>query len=177
MKVLESCDDPGQQLALGDGPQGDARLEVVLARLSAELGEDALFSAEVAASHRPEAAYSPRPFRVEETEAGLLAELPGSRPELAPAAATSRERPSRLFPRPSPLEAFVDPRGLLEAARLWGKRRRVTALAGPERLCGEWWGDEPFSRDYFRVQFEGLGPAWVFRDARDGRFYLHGMFD
>mgnify|MGYP006216214101 CR=1 FL=1 len=35
----------------------------------------------------------------------------------------------------------------------------------------------PYSRDYYRVHFEGLGPAWVFRDGKDGRFYLQGLFD
>ena len=32
-------------------------------------------------------------------------------------------------------------------------------------------------RDYYRVLFEGLGPVWVYREAKDGRYYLHGMFD
>jgi len=56
-------------------------------------------------------------------------------------------------------------------------RRRATAVAGPERLCGDWWESEAYRRDYYRVHFEGLGPVWIFRDAEDGRFYLQGMFD
>ncbi|HZI10056.1 MAG TPA: DNA polymerase Y family protein, partial [Myxococcus sp.] len=78
---------------------------------------------------------------------------------------------------PAWLDAEVAESGRLLAARLGGKRHRVTALAGPERLEGEWWSETPYQRDYYRVHFEGLGPAWVFRDGRDGRFYLQGLFD
>lgn len=91
-------------------------------------------------------------------------------------AETLRERPSRFFVRPSTLEAELGEEGEILSARLLGKRRRVQAVAGPERLTGEWW-DEEFVRDYYRVYFEGLGPVWIYRDERDGRFYLHGMFD
>jgi protein ImuB len=88
-----------------------------------------------------------------------------------------KERPSRLLEQPATLDAEVTESGELLAAWLLGKRRRVMAMAGPERLGGEWWAQNPYSRDYYRVHFEGLGPAWVFRDARDGRFYLQGLFD
>ena len=87
------------------------------------------------------------------------------------------ERPSRLVSRPTPLDAELGPDGALLSARLQGARRRVVALTGPERLSGEWWAPEPYSRDYYRLHLEGLGPVWVFRDARDGRFYLQGFFD
>ena len=49
-------------------------------------------------------------------------------------------------------------------------------LGGAGAAVGDWW-EAAYARDYYRVHFEGLGPAWVFRDERDGRFYLHGMFD
>ena len=88
-----------------------------------------------------------------------------------------RERPARLLEQPATLDAEVAESGELLAAWLLGKRRRVMSLAGPERLSGEWWAADPYSRDYYRVHFEGLGPAWVFRDAKDGRFYLQGLFD
>lgn len=223
VRVDEACEDRGQQLGLGDEPQGDAALEVVLARLATALGEEALFSAEAQPWHRPETAYSPKPFRPQTRAGGLLGELPEERravnvsapkeeasltpwdpgapwpkervvvekpasrkkkgraeevrAQLAVEPATLRERPARLFSQAAVLDAFVDERGVIAAARLLGKRRRVLSLSGPERLCGEWWGTDPYSRDYFRVQFDGLGPAWIYRDAKDGRFYLQGMFD
>lgn len=178
VRVLEACEDRGQQLTLGEGPEGDAALEVVLARLSAALGEETLFAADVHAQHRPERAYAPRPFRLERKASGLLAELPAERARDVPRPEeTHRERPSRLLDPPPRLEAVVDEGGTLRAARVLGQRREVLALAGPERLAGEWWAPEPFSRDYYRVHFDGVGPVWIYRDARDGRYYLHGMFD
>ncbi len=53
---------------------------------------------------------------------------------------------------------------------------RVITLTPAERLAGAWWG-EPFDRDYHRAEVEGLGACWIFRDARDGRLWLHGFFD
>jgi protein ImuB len=88
-----------------------------------------------------------------------------------------RERPSRVLSCPTTLDVEVTAEGELLAARLGGRRRRVTAMVGPERLSGDWWSEAPYSRDYYQVHFEGVGPAWVFRDGRDGRFYLQGLFD
>src|SRR5258707_6866501 len=87
------------------------------------------------------------------------------------------ERPSRFFERPALLQMELGAQGRVVAARLSGKRRKVLAMAGPERLCGEWWEENPYDREYYRVHFEGLGQVWIFRDQRDGKFYLQGFFD
>jgi protein ImuB len=198
--LLETSEDRGRQLPLGDEPAGDAALEVVLSRLATALGQEALFSAEVAAEHRPEGAYASRAFRPPEPEHGLLAEaahaspraeehalplvsagdpppravsLPSEPPQMR---GTLRERPARFFERPASLDAEIGAAGEIVSARLLGRRRKVEAYAGPERLCGQWWEDT-YARDYYRVHFEGLGQAWIYRDQRDGRFYLQGMFD
>lgn len=178
IRVDESCDEPGNQLALGDHPEGDSALEVVLSRLSTALGEQSLFAAEVKPSHRPESAYVPQPFRPPARDGGLVA---GTRGRVAPSPAqldpALAERPARIFSRPASLEVDLDPEGELVGARFLGKRRKATAIAGPERLCGEWWGEDAYNRDYYRVHFEGFGPTWIYRDTRDGQFYLQGMFD
>lgn len=178
IRVDESCDDPGNQLVLGDHPQGDSALEVVLARLSTALGEQSLFAAEVKPSHRPESAYTHQPFRPPPPDSGLMAAVRGQivsrSPQPDPALA---QRPARIFSRPATLKVDLDPRGELVGARFLGKRRKATAIAGPERLCGEWWGEDPYGRDYYWVHFEGFGPTWIYRDTRDGLFYLQGMFD
>lgn len=176
VRVEESCEDRGQQLSLGDDPSGDAALEVVLSRLTSALGEEALFSAELAPVHRPESAYVPRPFRLPAVHERKESRA-GARQPAAKVDAVLLERPSRLLAQPAALDADLGAQGALVAARLMGKRRKVTAIAGPERLTGEWWAPAPLARDYFRVHFEGLGPVWVYRDAQDGRFYLQGMFD
>lgn len=176
-RVDEHGEDRGQQLALGDVPEGDAALEVVLSRLATTLGEGSLFSAGMEAVHRPEAAHGRRAFRPPEAKRGLAAEVLEGGGVVREAVAAPRERPSRVLAQPAWLDAELTASGELLAARLGGRRHRVTAMTGPERLGGEWWSETPYSRDYYRVHLEGLGPAWVFRDARDGRFYLQGLFD
>jgi protein ImuB len=177
LTVDESCEDRGQQRVLGAMPEGDAGLESVLARLATALGPEALSSPMAADNHRPEAARALAPFRPPPVEQGLQAEARRTPSPEAPVDARSGERPVRLFPEPAVLPVDVGPSGELRGARLLGRRRAVLGLAGPERIGGQWWTPTPFARDYYRVHFEGLGPAWVFRDARDGRFYLHGFFD
>ena len=89
-----------------------------------------------------------------------------------PAAAA---RPTRLLARPEPLLALGEG-GRLTAVRAGGRTLRVLELSPAERLAGEWWA-EPFDRDYHRARVEGLGDCWIFRDAADGRLWLHGFFD
>jgi protein ImuB len=174
LKVVDACDDPGRQLVLGDGPEGDAALEVVLSKLSSALGEEALFSAALVARHRPEAGWDKAGFHPPADHAHFEG---NRRLELPPIPASLRERPSRLLQRPVALEVQVSDGGALLNARVLGRTRKVTQVFGPERLCGDWWGNSPYSRDYYRVQFEGVGALWLFRDAKDGRFYLQGLFD
>lgn len=75
LRVEEDCEDRGQQLSLGDAPEGDASLEVVLSRLATTLGGDALFMAALEDTHRPETAYSERDFRPPAVRRGLEGEL------------------------------------------------------------------------------------------------------
>lgn len=241
VRIDESSADRGRQLILGDAPSGEVALEVVMARLQSALGEDALFSVEPVATHRPEVGWktiAPLPQNAtlpatswlgETAEAPPQQEL--SQPEVAVAAPDSSEvsptqaawgrlfssperpesaaphpaaipakrkwlkrkakteqtgtislstlahRPARMFQEPALLHTEFSPDGSLEHVTLAGKRRRVELLIGPERLVGAWWSPDPFTRDYYRVQLEGVGQLWIFRDGKDGAFYVHGVFD
>ena len=177
LTVDASCEDHGQQRVLGALPEGDAGLESVLARLATAFGPEALSSPRALEDHRPEAARARAPFRPPAAEPGLLAQARRQSPAPQPADALSAERPVRLLAEPSPLPVDLGPAGELQGARLLGRRHAVLGLDGPERISGQWWAAAPFARDYYRVHFEGLGPAWIFRDGGDGRFYLHGFFD
>lgn len=178
VRVEESCEDRGQQLSLGDSPDGDAALEVVISRLSTALGPAALFSAQVREAHRPEQGYSAGHFSPPVRERGLVAEAQawGTAGGVAALPYAQLERPVRMLPTATLLEVDLGPGGRLLGARILGRRRTVVAIAGPERLGGEWWATA-YSRDYYRVHFEGVGPVWVYRDGQDGRFYLQGLFD
>jgi protein ImuB len=87
------------------------------------------------------------------------------------------QRPARLFPSPSKLVASHSAQGALETVVLLGRARRVTRLLGPERLVSHWWAEQPFARDYYRLELEGVGALWVYRDGSDGELYAQGVFD
>jgi protein ImuB len=189
-----------EQLAIGDRPEAFAALEGVLTRLAVRLGDGAVFAAEPADRHRPEAAWRAAPFRPRaRTAAGGCAEEPTAPPRraasrktrgaaLADAAETAlrlepafqdpdpgRFRPTRLLAAPTPIVAEGEG-GRLTSLRIGEREHAVLALDGPERLRGEWWTGG-FERDYFRARLAGLGDCWVYRDGADGRLYLHGFFD
>ena len=96
-------------------------------------------------------------------------------------------RPTRLLPRPEPIETLAL---LPDHPPVWitwrGIRRKVARADGPERVFGEWWKRDAEMiavRDYFRIEDEAGERYWVFR-AGDGensetgshRWFLHGVF-
>jgi protein ImuB len=53
---------------------------------------------------------------------------------------------------------------------------RLAAAAGPSRVSGGQWGSA-YAREYFRAVTGDGRLLWLFRDGRDGRWYLHGWWD
>jgi protein ImuB len=183
LAVVEAGEVPAEQLAVGDRPEVARALDVALSRLAARLGDRSLFAAEAADRHRPEAAYRAGPFLRGAVPARQASPRKGPRPgawpvpppDPAPDPAPPPVRPTRLVEPPRPAVALGEG-GRLSTLRIDGATRAVLSLSGPERLAGEWWS-VPFDRDYYRVRLEGLGEAWIYRDGRDGRLWLHGFFD
>ena len=205
VEALETGPAERVQLCVGERPEVDEALEAVLARLQGGLGEAALGSARPLSRHRPEGAWERAPFRPTDAPAArgpgasegeeakkparakkaFLARLLHREGERAPLSRVPIEedpllrpgaRPTRLLHRPQPLQVELSSAGRLVAVRIGQKRCAAAAVRGPERLCGEWW-KAGFARDYYRALVVGLGGCWIFRDERDGRFYLHGYFD
>lgn len=178
-----------EQLAFGDRPEAVAALEGVLTRLAVRLGDGAVFAAEPVERYRPEGAYRAVPFRPPGRRgpagrggagpsAGRARAAAGEEATTnAPAAEAESDapRPTRLLATPELVVAEGEG-GRLTALHVGGRDRAVLAFQGPERLRGEWWAGA-FDRDYYRVQLDGLGDCWVYRDGADGRLYLHGFFD
>ena len=54
---------------------------------------------------------------------------------------------------------------------------RVVRSWGPERIATGWWRAEDVERDYYRAEWEDGTQVWVYRDQRNGRWFLHGFFD
>ncbi|MDQ1902839.1 DNA polymerase Y family protein [Paracoccus sp. WLY502] len=96
-------------------------------------------------------------------------------------------RPTRLLPRPEPIETLALLPDHPPVSITWrGIRRKVARADGPERVFGEWWKRDAEMiavRDYFRIEDEAGERYWVFR-AGDGensetgshRWFLHGVF-
>jgi protein ImuB len=180
LSTVEVAEAPPEQLSIGDRPEAARALEAVLSRLAARLGEGALFAAAPADRHRPEAAYRAGPFlkaRAAPASRRQRRNGAGTPAATSPAVAILPQavRPTRLLSPPRLVVAEGEG-GRLTALRLGGRAWPVAAMAGPERLAGEWWS-EPFDRDYYRIRLEGLGDCWIYRDGADGRLYLHGLFD
>ncbi|WP_249196832.1 DNA polymerase Y family protein [Gluconobacter cerinus] len=96
-------------------------------------------------------------------------------------------RPTRLLPRPEPVQAMAELPDQPPLFFIWrGVRRKVKCADGPERVFGEWWKDDTeltIARDYFRVEDTSGERFWLYR-AGDGEhgetgsqaWFLHGIF-
>jgi len=90
----------------------------------------------------------------------------------------SRGRPCRLLDSPVPIEvASIVPDGPPIRMEWQREEWRVVRSWGPERIATGWWRAEDVERDYYRAEWEDGTQVWVFRDQRDGRWFLHGFFD
>lgn len=57
-----------------------------------------------------------------------------------------------------------------------GQWKQLITAAGPDRISGGAW-DQGYAREYFRaVTVEGA-LVWLFREAREDRWFLHGKWD
>ncbi len=87
-------------------------------------------------------------------------------------------RPLRLLARPAALVATsVLPEGPPVQFQFAGLRRRVARVWGPERIETGWWRGQTVGRDYYRVETSAGRRFWLFRRLRDGKWFLHGMFE
>ena len=53
---------------------------------------------------------------------------------------------------------------------------RISSAAGPDRVSGGQW-NEPYAREYFRCVTDDGMMVWLFRDAREDEWYIHGWWD
>lgn len=140
---------------LGDGvEQGELRA-VLIERLRARLGFDAVHGVCAVPGHRPERAW----HRVAEPQASY-----------APPDAAAAMRPSRplwLLEQPLPLDSRLG-QPCCEGV--------LVLTDGPERIESGWWDGQDVRRDYYLMRNPRGARLWVFRDGRSGAWYLHGVF-
>ena len=54
--------------------------------------------------------------------------------------------------------------------------QKIIASWGPERIETGWWRGLTVCRDYWRIEVETHQHFWVYRDLRNGGWFLHGEF-
>jgi protein ImuB len=146
---------------------GQAALGVMMSKLGARIGLEAITRLHPGDSHIPE--------KTARVMAAAWSEPAGDWPR------PPRPRPVVLF-RPEPVTAPEDP--AVPARFRWRRRDFATASAsGPERIAPEWWLDEPEwrsgTRDYWRVETAGGERLWLFHahgGAVSGGWFCHGVF-
>ncbi|ATE59951.1 Y-family DNA polymerase [Thauera sinica] len=134
------------------GHPGQARDGAILLldRLRARLGNDAVHVLETRADHRPEAAWAD----------GAPVSPPSAGADAAAAAAARSPRPLWLLPEPQALDPGA-----------------VTLLDGPERIEGGWWEQSDIRRDYYLARGPHEALWWIFQDLEPpGAWYVHGYF-
>ncbi len=171
---------PEQLRVFAEQPRRDlAAANRALARLRAELGEDAVVQASLCSGHLPEACFVWQPLaevkipRLSGT-AEHVVRLPNREYENSAQASLSR-RPliRRLYAKPGQLWApsrQLRDDGWLIAGPACGA---VTHSAGPYVVSGGWWLREAH-REYQFVLTRRGDLLWVYLDRRRRRFCLHG---
>ncbi|MBC5826103.1 MAG: DNA polymerase Y family protein [Candidatus Eremiobacteraeota bacterium] len=159
------CDRSLPQMLLFDGSRGSRRaaLAATLARLHAALERDGVITmeADVSRSRLPERMQRATPLEAVDG----VAEAP-ARPAspILPAA----QQPAAQIWAPA-LRLLDPPRRIEEPAD-------NAARAGPFRFSESWW-ERPVERDYYQVADPRGALMLVFRDLRDGLWYMQGTFD
>jgi protein ImuB len=137
-----------QQDLFGSDARPLQSLQRLLDRLHARLGPDSLQSLQLQADYRPE--------RSSRCIAPDLARMSSSPQAAAPNEPTPA-RPCWLLPEPRCIEA-------------------PPLLRGQERIESGWWDQGDVRRDYYIARSGEGAQLWVFRDRRDGRWYLQGLW-
>lgn len=131
---------------------------LLLERLRARLGDEAVLEPVATADHRPECAGTLRVLH--HASAPAARPRAGAAPVHGHARQLAETRPVWLLPRPVPL-----------------RQPPARILAGPERLESGWWDGGDVRRDYYVVETRDGQRAWVYcpPGRRDG-WMLHGWF-
>jgi protein ImuB len=82
-----------------------------------------------------------------------------------------------LYPDPQLIEVTaVAPDGPPQFVWVAGRRERIAAHWGPERIETLWWRGPSVRRDYYRIATAAGSQHWIFRRLDDGQWFLHGIF-
>ncbi|HEY0467278.1 MAG TPA: DNA polymerase Y family protein [Polyangiaceae bacterium] len=156
----------------------DDEIPVLIAELSAELGEDKVGTLKLCDSHRPEAKSKLSAALLEPTTrthpSGKKARLRKAEPSFAELPGA----PTRLLPEPCELHGPLRVGVSLAIER---SLYTIDHLRFEQRLDAvEWWGHTPLTRDYVRLWLQGASggfEAVAYVDRSTGRRYLQALAD
>lgn len=165
---------PKMQLDLGGTAQSALHaLPNLVAELEAELGADRVGLLQDQNSHIPEKSETLVPF----AKASKKTAIPTTQGQLALWPSRRIDAPTRLLPEPLLVQGSLNKDGFL---LIEGVPYHVCQVDIAERLDDvEWWTEKPTQRDYVRAWLAGGGgvfEAWIARDRKKRKMYLHGWF-
>ena len=145
------------------GYSTDLNAEVVelLEHLQARLGSQAVYGIRPVPEHRPESAWKAVRLCDEDSRAdrGVM---------------SGKSVYDKVSCRP--LWMLAEPRALPIVAGRPVFQGELSLEANPERIETGWWDGRDIRRDYYRAWNHHGMRLWVFRDCRESRWYLHGLF-
>lgn len=126
---------------------------ITAAKLKARLGDASVYKLSYHDSYLPN-----------ETNQRIL--LTDTRQQELPEIHRSAQRPNWLLDVPAAVE-------MRKQGLYW--RGRITLIAGPERIQGNWWR-EPSARDYFIGLRQDRQRLWIFLDLHKQQWFVQGIF-
>ena len=98
--------------------------------------------------------------------------------EVTDAGSPALQRPVNLQTAPKPIDVItLAATGPPTSVRWNGRSNPISKCWGPERIHTGWWRDDNIVRDYYRVETDQGLRLWIFRNVRNGEWFLHGVFD
>jgi protein ImuB len=157
---------------VGQAAASAEQINAIVDVLSARLGPERVLRPKLVETHNPERAAGWRPaLRDKKIETKHRPPRDGV-----------MRRPLMLFARPQAIEALAAvPDGPPIRFRWRRLLREVARAEGPERISGDWMGDE-LTRDYYRVEDKSGRRYWLYREGLYGegdappRWFIHGLF-
>ena len=159
----------GLFIPLAPEPQ---KLELTLARLRKLVGEGNVGAPELVDTHRPGA------FRMGRMKAG--GEEAGRKRGTGTETEKNGERvycPGFRVFRPAVKAKVEAAEGRPASVLARGVHGRVLDCAGPWRTSGDWWREDAFWRDEWDVALSDGALYLVYRDPRDGEWFVQGTYD
>lgn len=91
---------------------------------------------------------------------------------------SNSKRPLHLHNEPKQIDVTTSSNSGPPATIRWnGCTHAIAKNWGPERVHTGWWRDENIIRDYYRIETNDGLRLWVYRNVRNGEWFLHGVFD